>query len=103
MEDDIKENYAKIIQNKIKQIQAQAEKYESKVKLEVKKIIEIEEKIKVLKNADDNEEEIIKLELEIKEIRKVIKEMNKEKYLVLGCEMDIGFNDDLCIKSDMLI
>lgn len=43
--DDYKENIAKIIEKKTKEIKLAAEKYESLVKIEVRKIIEIQKKI----------------------------------------------------------
>lgn len=107
MECDMKENVAKIIAAKTKQIQIQAEKYEGLIKEEVKKIIEIQNKIKVVENEqlieEEKENKILNYEIEIKLIRKNIRELTKQKADAIGTDMNIGFNDDLFIKQDYII
>ncbi len=105
MDDDIRENFAKIIQAKTKQIKLQADKFETQIKSEVQRIISIQDSITLLKKESQSdevkiEEEIKLKEIEIKAIRKKIKELNKEKFEALGCEMNIGFTDDHFIKTD---
>ena len=103
MDDDIRENFAKIIQAKTNQIKLQADKLETQIKSEVQKIISIQDSIALLKKKcgeAEIEEEIKLKEIEIQAIRKKIIEINKEKFEALGCEMNIRFTDDHDIKSD---
>lgn len=105
MEDDMRENIAKIISAKTKQIKIQADKYEGQIKAEVAKIIILEDSIKLInKKSDishDDKELILSKKNEIKEIKKHIKILTKEKHEVLGCEINIGFVDDHYIKNDL--
>ena len=104
MEDDKRENILKIISAKTKQIQIQSEKYESQIRSKVKEIIELEKKIKNINNSpnlsETENEEKIRIENEIKDKRKSIKLLTKEKQEALGCDINIGFTDDHYIKSD---
>lgn len=96
--EDFKENFAKIIEAKTKQIKVQADKFESQIKIEINKIFLIQKEIEELKKVN-NEEEVLLKESEIKDIRKNINRLNKEKREALGCDINIGFNDDHYIKS----
>lgn len=96
---DFQENFAKIIEKKTQEIKLNAEKYEGLIKIEVKKAIEIQNKIQ----KTTNEVEIEQYELEINEIKKMIKQLNIEKREVIGSKMNIGFSDDLNIRSEDLI
>jgi len=97
--EDFKENFAKIIETKTKQIKMQADKFETQIKIEINKIILLQKEIEALKLTNNNEEVAIQKEAEIKEIRKNINRLNKEKREALGCDINIGFNDDHYIKS----
>ncbi len=116
MDVDLKENIAKIIENKLKQIKTQAEFYENKIKTEIKRIIEIEEKIKRLrenlnkKNEEkgssceiEKDQEILESEMKLLEIKKVIRDLRTEKKKVMECDVSIQFRDDLSIKSPDII
>jgi hypothetical protein len=105
MNDDIKENISKIIDAKLKQIKIQSEFYENKIRTEVKRVIEIEDKIKKLKfkideksnkDADDNQvrDDIVQNEFKIIEIKKIINQLRVEKKNVLGCDINVEFYDD---------
>jgi hypothetical protein len=100
----MRENIAKIIAAKTKQIKIQADKYENQIKAEVAKIIILEDSIRSInKKLDISQEDtelILSKQNEIKEIKKIIKKLTKEKHETLGCEMNIGFVDDHSIKSD---
>jgi hypothetical protein len=109
MDVDFRENIAKIIENKLKQIKTQAEFYENRIRSEIKRVIEIEERIKKLKiKKEENNleqdniknEEIDQAEFKISEIKKVIRDLRHEKKKVLECDINVQFNDDLNIKSE---
>jgi hypothetical protein len=109
METDLNENIGKIIAAKTKQIKIEGEKYEGLIKTEIKRIITLQNEIKHLEFNNDvyklNENHIneqIKLkEFEIKEIRQIIKKLTLQKREALGCNINIGFNDDLIFKQDL--
>jgi hypothetical protein len=75
------------------------------IKEEIRKIIEIENRIKLTEKGSIEEEEkkeiVLSYQLEIKTIRKNIKELNKQKVEEIGVDMSIGFNDDCCIKQEL--
>lgn len=96
---DVYENFAKIIEKKTKELKSKAEKFDSSIKMELHKIIDLERKIGILdKNLDLTEEERLK---EIEDIKNIIRDTKKklvdlrrEKNLALGCELNIRFADD---------
>ena len=113
--DDLKENIAKIIETKMKQIKTQAEFYEKKINSEIKRVIEIEDRIKKLKenlnknnndkgfsNEDEKSEEMKESELKLVEIKKAIRDLRNEKKKVMDCDVSIQFRDDLSIKTDII-
>ncbi len=102
---DFNENMAKIITAKTKQIEKDGHKYEGLVKIELQKILKLRDELKQIGEPGNDEvkkENILKIESEIKSIRATIKSLNEKKKEAIGCDMNIGFNDDLHFKKDLM-
>ena len=102
---DVKENMAKIIETKMKQLKTQAEKYENDIKSEIRKIINAEDEIKLLNQTNNQESKSIILshEEQIKQSRVIIKNLRKEKKQLLECDVQVTFYDDFHISSELPI
>jgi hypothetical protein len=107
MDSDIKENYARIIESKLKLLKAQADKYESLISEEVKKVIAIQKEIEEYKQTKVSEESKLENEtiffieqkyIALNTAKDNLSKLRKEKKDALGSDMKIGFSDDLKVK-----
>jgi len=102
---DVKENMAKIIEAKMKQLKTQAEKYEKEIKIELRKIFDAENQIKLLnQNNEESKLTILTTHVEqIKQSRITIRNLKKEKNQLLECDIQVSFYDDFNLTSDFTI
>ena len=105
MNTDVKENMARIIETKMKQLKTQAEKYETDIKLEIRKIINAEKEIKLLNQniTEETKATILTHEDQIKQSRIKIKNLRKDKLLLMECDVQVTFYDDFNISNDIII
>jgi hypothetical protein len=76
------------------------------IKIKVKNIISLRSKIQSISidiNISDQEKEssIELIDKEIIILQSDIKKLNKEKKEAIGCDLNVNFNDDLFIKTDI--
>lgn len=101
---DAQEQAEKIILAKIKQMETQAKKFEDKVNVLLKEIIEIDKENKKLsENEKENQEKINANNAKKSQLFLEIKKINQEKEKALGCDLQLAFRDDSAIKTELPI
>ena len=95
---DNQENAEKIIKAKLKQLELQAQIYEEKVKKILLEANNLDKENRSLLKNNENDKKIEENKEKIQKLHKKILQINKDKEVALGCDLNLMFRDDSTIR-----
>ena len=98
---DNQENAEKIIKEKLKQLELQAQLYEEKVKKILLEANNLDKENRNLSKNNENNQNDVKIQEnkeKIQKLNKKIIKINKDKEAALGCDLNLMFRDDSTIR-----